>query len=82
MTKFQSIPVDSILIGTRFRKDCGSMDSLINSISKFGLLQPIVVRPEVGEKFTLLAGFRRLNACKMLKMDMIEAHVMGVDENE
>ncbi len=54
--------IDDIIVGERHRKDLGDIGSLAKSIEELGLLQPIVVRPDN----TLVAGFRRLNAVRML----------------
>ncbi|ABX13062.1 ParB N-terminal domain-containing protein [Nitrosopumilus maritimus] len=74
---FQKISVKNIRIGKRFRKDIGSIQLLENSIATLGLLQPIIVKQETSGAFTLLAGFRRLQACKSLGFEKIDAHVMG-----
>lgn len=37
------LPIDSIIISDRTRKDFGDIDSLAESISTVGLLQPIVI---------------------------------------
>ena len=39
---------------------------LADSIQKYGLLNPILVRPEPDGTFTTLAGSRRLKACRQL----------------
>ncbi len=44
----------------------------MESISKFGLLNPITVT----EDFELVAGFRRLEACKAIGMKEIECSIM------
>jgi ParB family chromosome partitioning protein len=48
-----------------------SMDSdmveLIERISAYGIINPIIVRPYQKEKFQILSGHRRTEACKQLK---------------
>jgi ParB family chromosome partitioning protein len=68
------IPLDNIVIdeGHRIRKDAGDLTSLIASIQKVGLLNPIVVT----EDYRLVAGFRRLSACRKLGWNEIEANVV------
>ncbi len=61
------IPLDNIDIDERIREDAGSIDSLVESISKFGLFHPITCD---GNK--LIAGYRRLLAHQHLKCDDIE----------
>ena len=55
-------PIDSIIVGERFRKDMGDVDTLASSIAALGLLQPIAISPDG----RLLAGERRLRACRQL----------------
>ena len=55
------IKINEIQIPERFRVDYGDLKELAESISKFGLIQPIVVT-EVGGTYTLVAGARRLLA--------------------
>ena len=52
------------------RSDLGSLDGLIASIEEKGLLQPIVVRP-VEDGFEVVAGNRRLEAYRRLRMSRI-----------
>jgi ParB family chromosome partitioning protein len=50
----------------------GDLDALAASIADVGLLQPIVVKPDG----TLVAGQRRLEACKRLGWDDVPVHVV------
>src|SRR5438552_6596649 len=54
--------IDQIQVGFRYRKDLGDLRSLADSIAKVGLLHPVVVTP----KGRLIAGLRRLEACRLL----------------
>ena len=54
--------LDQITIGSRYRKDLGDLRALADSIAEVGLLHPIVVTPEG----RLIAGQRRLEACRLL----------------
>lgn len=54
--------LDQIQIGFRYRKDLGDLRTLVESIGAVGLLHPVVVTPEG----RLIAGQRRLEACRML----------------
>ena len=70
------IPVDDVIVSDRVRKDVGSLDSLKESLSRVGLLNPIVVTP----KLELVAGFRRLSAVRELGWRTVEATVVeGLD---
>jgi len=57
------------------------IDELAESIRQFGLIQPIVVRRMEGH-YELVAGERRLRACKCLGMTVIEAIVQNVYEED
>lgn len=54
--------LDQIQIGYRYRRDLGDLRSLADSIAEVGLLHPVVVTPEA----RLIAGQRRLEACRLL----------------
>jgi DNA modification methylase len=72
------VPVADVKLGWRIRKDLGDIDGLKQSIADLGLLQPIVVS---ADDMTLIAGLRRLKACKQLGHEFIEAMLKkGVDE--
>src|ERR1700682_2704817 len=54
--------IDQIQVGFRYRKDLGDLRSLADSIAEVGLLHPVVVTSEA----RLIAGQRRLEACRLL----------------
>ena len=56
------LSIDQIEIGFRYRKDLGDLQPLAASIAEVGLLHPVVVTPEG----RLIAGQRRLQACRLL----------------
>jgi N6-adenosine-specific RNA methylase IME4 len=56
------VPIDSIVVGVRHRKDPGDIAALARSIAEVGLLHPPVVRSDGA----LIAGGRRVEACKTL----------------
>jgi len=55
-----------------------ALKDLCASIKQYGLMQPIVVRQINEWDFELIAGERRLRACKMLGMPQISAVVVRV----
>jgi protein gp37 len=69
------IPLDSIRIGERHRRDMGDIDALAANMAEVGLLHPIVVRPDG----TLIAGERRLRAAQQLGWTEIHATVIDLD---
>jgi len=64
---------DSINLGERFRKDLGDIDDLVQSIRDHGLLQPLVIDPDNN----LIAGQRRLAACRKLSMRDVPVFVVS-----
>lgn len=66
--------IDQIQIGFRYRKDLGDLHSLADSIGEVGLLHPIVVTPEG----RLIAGHRRLEACRILGWDEVPVTVIDL----
>ena len=61
------------------REELGSLNELAASIFENGLLEPIVVRP-ADSRFEVVAGNRRLAACKMLGIRKVLCHVIELDE--
>jgi len=60
-------------------------EELTNSISRQGLLQPILVRLAAGEgneNYTIVAGNRRFNACKALGWMEIPSRIVEADDKE
>lgn len=55
-----------------------NIDDLVDSISKLGLIEPIVVRPH-HSKYMIIAGERRFRAAKKLGWKDIPAKIMDVD---
>ena len=56
----------------RIRKDVGDLQPLVDSIDKVGLINPILI----DEQSNLIAGYRRLAACKILKMKEVEVRIV------
>jgi ParB-like chromosome segregation protein Spo0J len=69
----QLIPIDAIVVGER-RRPLGDVSALARSINEVGLLHPIVVTPDR----RLVAGWHRLEACRLLGWTEIPAVVMDV----
>lgn len=61
--------------GTRIRQDVGNISSLEESIDTVGLINPIII----DEEMKLLAGFRRLTACKNLGWKKIEVRIVELN---
>jgi ParB family chromosome partitioning protein len=72
----QQIRINDVIVGERFRKELGDVKALAQSIEKIGLLQPIAV----DENGKLIAGHRRLEACRSLGWTEIPCHVVNLGE--
>ena len=71
-----TIPIHDVIVGTRIRRDLGNIDELARTISEFGLLHPIPIRADG----TLIAGSRRLAACKKLGWERVPVHVVNLEQ--
>lgn len=74
----KDIEISSIKVKKRIREKNVSIQPLVESIQKYGLLEPIVI----DQNNRLIAGFRRLEACKQLGYKTILANVVDVDDVE
>nr|DAU25940.1 MAG TPA: chromosome partitioning protein [Bacteriophage sp.] len=52
------------------------------SIEKFGVLTPIIVRPIDNEKYEIIAGHNRVECSKELGKDSIPAKIMNIDDDD
>lgn len=80
----ESIPVDAVLqspFQPRRFFDEGELRSLGESIRENGLIQPISVRRTKGG-FELIAGERRLRACRLIGREKIEALVYELSDED
>jgi ParB family chromosome partitioning protein len=68
--------IAEIRVGVRFRKDMGDLASLAASIKARGLYHPIVISSDG----LLLAGERRLEACKLLGWERVPVTVIEANE--
>ena len=67
--------ISEIIIKDRIRKDLGNLIPLEKSIHKLGLLHPIVL----SNNNELIAGQRRLEACKNLDWNKIDVNIIDLD---
>lgn len=72
----KQISINEIEVGERHRRDMGDIGSLAKSIASVGLLHPIVVRSDN----VLIAGERRLVACKQLGWDTVPVTVVDLEQ--
>ena len=72
------IDIDKIIVKDRIRKDFGDIQELAEDIKLNGLINP----PVVNKEYELLAGERRLKACKALGWNQIEVRMMDTRDAE
>jgi len=58
------------------------LQDLVDSIKDYGVLQPILLKKIAEERYELIAGERRFQACKRLKLKEIPAIIRDVSELE
>ncbi len=62
-------------------KDDEEMEKLMESISTYGVLTPVIVR-EKGDRYEMVSGHRRKHACERLGMETISAVVKELTREE
>lgn len=72
------LDIAKVKVKKRVREKNEDLELLTESIKKYGLLEPIIV----DEKYRLIAGMRRLTACKNLGFNTILANVIKVEDDE
>lgn len=72
------IDIDKIKVSGRIRKDYGDIDELADDIAKNGLINP----PAINKDYQLLAGERRLRACKKLGWKQIPVNMIDTENEE
>jgi ParB family chromosome partitioning protein len=65
----------------RINFDKDSLDELVNSIEKQGIIQPLTVRKLGADKFQLISGERRLRAAKLAGLKMVPAYVRDAEDD-
>ena len=68
--------IDPSLHQPRRQFDEAALSALAASIKENGLLQPVTVRRAQDGRYTLIAGERRLRACKLCGMEKVPAIIM------
>jgi ParB family chromosome partitioning protein len=63
------------------RTKSGDIDELVRSIAQVGLLQPLIVRV-VDDGFEVIAGNRRLEACRRLGHTKVPCQIVDVSDSE
>ena len=77
------IPVDMIEpnpFQPRMSFDQDALQELAASIKTFGLIQPITVRKKTADRYQIISGERRFNACRLAGMDMVPAYIRDAND--
>src|SRR5574344_103558 len=77
------VPVEDILpnrFQPRLAFDEKDLNELANSITKYGVIQPIVLR-NIGDKYEIIAGERRYKASLLAGLKSIPAILNNADDN-
>jgi ParB family chromosome partitioning protein len=61
--------------------DDNSLDELVDSIKEYGLIQPLILTEKNGQ-YELIAGERRLRACKKIGLKKVPVVIKKADEQE
>ena len=83
--EFVYLSVDSIQLGKyqpRQKIDAVELAELSHSIQEKGFIQPILVRKIVDDRFELVAGYRRLEAAKLLSIKEIPTLVKEINDRD
>lgn len=76
------IPLDQIVVNEQHRTTFGEIVELAQSIEEVGLIQPLLVRKRLDQKFDLVAGERRLRAAKQLRLETIPCDIRELSDGE
>ncbi|MFP4383054.1 MAG: ParB N-terminal domain-containing protein [Spirochaetia bacterium] len=68
--------IEEIIIRKRIRKNLGDLNSLMESMKRFGLLNPVTITREN----VLIAGHRRLESAKRLGWETIAVRITDGDD--
>lgn len=78
MKQIELIPLDKLgpsLISQRTNFDESSLEDLVSSIRKFGVLEPIIIN-DINGVYTIISGTRRAMACDILKIPAVPAIII------
>ena len=70
------VTINDIKVRKRVRKDLGNIEPLMDSLKRYGLLNPITLN----SRYELVAGQRRLEAAKRLGWTSINAVLVDVTD--
>ncbi len=76
----RNIPIKNLFLGElNERLDIGDIEGLGKSIKQVGVLEPLLVRP-VGDRYEIIAGYRRYKAAQIAHVDKVPCIVKEMDD--
>ena len=79
---YSQVPIRNIVAGSRpLRNPQVCLEDLVISIKQKGLINPPLVRLQK-DRYELIAGHRRLEACKLLGWQNITCHIVDLDDKD
>ena len=70
------VDINQIQVSKRIRKDVGDLSPLMDSLKRYGLLNPITITKD----YKLIAGQRRLESARQLGWTTIDAVVVDIKD--
>jgi ParB family chromosome partitioning protein len=70
------VDIDTVIVRKRIRKNLGDLTSLMESLARHGLLNPVVVN----SRNELVAGHRRLESAKRLGWKKIDVRIVESED--
>lgn len=83
--KSLAVPLNAIVLPKRQPRryfDPQKLEELKSSIEKYGILEPLIVRPLEGAKYELVAGERRYRAAKELNLPEVPVVIHTLNDKE
>lgn len=72
----RDVPIESIKVLKRIRKNALEIDALAEDIKWHGLINPPTVMDNADGTYTLITGLRRLRACQLLDMATVRVTIL------
>lgn len=69
------VAIDDIQVGTNVRTRLGNLESLVESIKRYGVIEPLVVTPTL----YLIAGHRRLEAARRAGLSQVPVRILEIN---
>jgi len=73
--EYRELGINEIIVRSRLRSDLGELGTLTSSIRKHGLFSPVIVDNDN----ILIAGLRRLEACRQAGLTRIPSFKLNTD---